>query len=71
MGLRSYIVNFRKNWVLKPSIWNQFFKNMELDLIDLNNEVEATDFIPTTFHTANETMNLDFGKDSKSSITGE
>jgi hypothetical protein len=63
--LRTYRINFRKNWVIQPSVWNKFFTNLELDLIDLKAEFDAQIFSATTFHTASEDIITDGGKDNR------
>lgn len=42
--LRSYRINFRKSWVLKPSDWNMLFGNLARDINDLSSEIAAMNF---------------------------
>lgn len=39
--LRSYEINIKKNWTLQPSQWNSFFTNLESDLNDIYDEMQA------------------------------
>ena len=63
--LRTFRINFRKNWVCQPSKWNLFFGNLEADLIDLNNEIEAQAFDIAAFTTVDENIIKEVGKDGK------
>ena len=61
--LRTFRVNFRKNWVCQPSKWNLFFDNLKADLEDLNDEIEAQVFDISGFITVDEGIIQDIGKD--------
>ena len=63
--LRTFRVNFRKNWVCQPSKWNLFFENLEADLQDLNSEIEAQAFSISEFITADEDIIQKAGKDGR------
>lgn len=63
--LRTFRVNFRKNWVCQPSKWNLFFENLEADLNDLNDEIEAQIFDLSGFVSADEDIIQKAGKDGR------
>ena len=63
--LRTFRVNFRKNWVCQPSKWNLFFDNLKADLTDINDEMEAQIFDVSEFIAADEDIIKDAGKDER------
>ena len=42
--LRTYRINFQKNWSLQPSKWNAFLSNLEGDIKDLFAEIDGQTF---------------------------
>ena len=61
--LRTYRINFKKNWSVSPSKWVGFLTNLQLDMKELFNEmnVEKVSYdnlfsnIETTLETGNQT----------------
>lgn len=42
--LRSFRINWRKNWVCDFKKWNLLWSNLQKDLEDLNNEMAVASF---------------------------
>ena len=39
--LRTYRINFKRNWSVSPTKWNRFWSNLELDMLELKNEMDS------------------------------
>ncbi len=65
MALRSYRVNFRKNWVCQPSKWNLFFESLQKDMEDMLVEMETTSFSFSYINTLSDNISKEAGKDGR------
>ena len=67
--LRSYRLNFRKNWICQPSKWNLFWDNLKADMNDLMSEMESTDFSYDNINSKTEEIVKKVGHDGKSQLS--
>ena len=63
--LRTYRVNFPKNWVCQPSKWNLFWSNLEADMNDLLDEFDNTSFSFDNVNYKDEEIIIKVGKDDR------
>lgn len=60
--LRTFRINFKKNWVCQPSKWNLFWENLKKDMEDLEAEMDAASFSFSNIHSEYEELVEKTGK---------